>query len=630
MNKQLRWLSIAVILGSLLLNAQTLQAQGDYLNILVSLDIQDDKLSDALFEIGEQGGFAFSYNSEIIPGDRLVSITVTEVPVQTVLEQLLDEPYRYKEIGNHLIILQGQMAETPRAERKQARNQAYLIQGYIFDSRTGEKIFQASVYEVEGFRSAITDYTGSYSIELPANQESKYLSFSKVGYLDTVVIVKPVEAISLNIALTPKPDYLESRAVEPANGPNIHDRTLVAALVPKKSMIMADNVQVEEKRIVQVSFLPYLGTNQLVTGLITNRFSFNILAGYSGGVDGLELGGFQNIVRGTVKGVQLAGFGNIVGGSTQGFQGSGFYNVSAGPLTGVQASGFANVALDTIRGTQLAGFSNTLRGPMYGVQASGFVNFTSEHVDGLQATGFVNIALKDVRLSQLSGFANYCRSVDGVQASGFANYAKDVEGLQATGFVNVASGTNSGFQAAGFVNYATVLDGYQVSVINIADTVSSGVPIGVFSFVRKGLHEVEISSNELFWLNTGFKTGTNHLYNIFLAGLNAEWGYAGYGLGTQFNLSQKFSLGLELSSRVIADLSFDEIIGHQHQLALHANYQLFKHFALFAGASLNLMGSSQAVGQLDVPLVLTKPIYSRVVGNSHWNAWPGFFVGMRF
>ncbi|MBT3241946.1 MAG: hypothetical protein HN352_02275 [Bacteroidetes bacterium] len=592
--------------------ANQVSAQTNHLEADVNVDIQNMPLQDALLEIGDAAGFSFSYNSEIIPGDSIINVHANNETVDKVLVDLLGDEYRYKVIGNHLIILE---SIAPKKPTRDERKRTYTISGYIIDSRTGEKISQASIYEVELRQNSFTNKEGYYSLSLPATEKVQYLNYSKVGYLDTVIIVRPVDEWSHNVYLSPLPDVMIGFKGKSEVSPDIHKRPVVAALVPKRAVVMADNVQVHEERLVQVSFLPFVGTNRFVTGLITNRFSVNILAGYSGGVNGLELGGFQNIVRGDMRGVQLAGFGNVVGGISRGFQGAGFFNVTAGSMVGTQAAGFGNVALDTIRGTQLAGFFNTLHGPMYGLQASGFANFTSQNVDGVQAAGFTNVAVKDVKIAQASGFANYCRSV---------------EGLQIAGFANVASRRNSGTQIAGFINYATEVDGLQLSVFNVSDTVSSGVPIGFFSFVRKGFHEVEISSNELFWLNLEFKTGTHRFYNIFSAGAQKELAYAGYGLGTQFNLNRSLSISLEANSKILNRTdSFEALVGTLNQLKATFNVMLAKNFSLLLGPSINLLTEFDSEASLDLPLTVIKPFYDKILGNTRSRAWVGITAGVR-
>ncbi len=47
-------------------------------------------------------------------------------------------------------------------------------------------------------------------------------------------------------------------------------------------------------RPFQISFVTPMGTNGLESGKVTNRISVNLLAGYAGGLEGIEVGGFFN------------------------------------------------------------------------------------------------------------------------------------------------------------------------------------------------------------------------------------------------------------------------------------------------------------------------------------------------
>jgi hypothetical protein len=390
------------------------------------------------------------------------------------------------------------------------------------------------------------------------------------------------------------------------------------ALVPSKTRVTADNIQTIEQRSLQVSLLPFIGSNRFVSGLITNRFSLNMFAGYAGGVRGLELGGFLNVLRNEMHGVQIAGFGNIVGKDSRGAQFSGFFNVDAGSFTGLQATGFSNVVTDTIRGVQLAGFSNVLRGPIYGAQISGFSNFSSHNMDGIQASGFANTAIKDVTVAQLSGFANYCRNLNG---------------LQAAGFMNIASGTCKGVQAAGFINYATDLHGLQLSVLNIADTVSSGIPVGVLSFVLKGYHTIELTANELFPLNVNLKTGTRHFYNILSAGYRSDWLSIGYGLGTQVRMAKKLTLSMDLTASYVTDPElFIKPKGSMLRFSPTLDIELAKYLKLVIGPTLNAFASLDTgiLDQSSMPLIFSLPLTAQVIGPLPIFAWIGATAGIRF
>ena len=592
-----------------------LGAQVNHLAKNISIDITNARLREALPKIGDTGGFQFSYNADILPGDSVVSVHAANRPVKQVLGNLLGPAIRYKVIGNHVILL------SDRKVRKSEGSQEvreYTITGYIYDAQTGEILSSASIYEVEGMFVAATDSKGYYRITVPGDQEKQVLSYSKAGYGDTLIVVKPKEQPELNISLRPKPRPAAESQLEGKPVASLDERRLVRALVPSKALITARNVETEEQRFAQLSLFPFIGSNRFVSGLITNRLSLNLFAGYSGGLNGVELGGFLNVVRKEMKGLQAAGFGNIVGRNSHGVQLSGFFNWDAGSFNGLQATGFSNVVTDTIRGVQLAGFSNVLRGPMYGTQISGFSNFTSQNVDGIQASGFLNIALKDVKVAQLSGFANF---------------SKGVGGLQTAGFMNIATGTTKGIQASGFLNYAHEVQGLQLSVFNFADTVSKGTPVGFLSFVRRGYHKLELTADELIPLNLTFKTGTTHFYNILTAGYQTQILSAGYGFGTQFQLAKRLALSIDLTASYLADKQqLLRSYGSHFRLASTFDIRIAKHFTVLLGPTLNAFsGLDHAdAGTADFPFLFSLPVDNVIIGS-----WPvslriGATAGFRF
>ncbi len=608
-------LRLSLLIALLALVATVARAQTNHLEKKISIDFNRIMLKDALPKIGETGGFQFSYNSELIPGDSLVSLNATDQPVKEVLKEVAGPGLRYKVLGNHIILL----ADSPAKKiPKSERNPEYTITGYIYDAQTGEILSSASIYEVEGMFVSATDSKGYYSLTVPGDRDRQVLSYSKAGYADTLIVVKPKEQPSLNISLTPKPNQVNGSQLADLPVEGLNERTLVRALVPSKTRIAAENIPVIEQRWAQLSLFPFVGSNRFVSGLVTNRLSLNIFAGYAGGVRGLELGSFLNVVRNEMYGAQISGFGNIVGKKSKGIQMSGFFNVDAGSFSGLQATGFSNVVTDTIRGVQLAGFSNVLRGPMYGTQVSGFSNFTSQNVDGIQASGFLNIAGKDVKVAQLSGFGNYSRSVGG---------------LQAAGFMNIASGTSTGIQAAGFLNYASELKGFQIAFINIADTVSAGVPIGFFSFVAKGYHKLEITGNELFPLNMSFKTGVRHFYNILTAGIQKDFISVGYGLGTQLRLAKRVSVSMDLTGNYLAsNQDFLRSNGAQVRFSPTLDIHLAKHFTLIFGPSLSgFAGLDHAdAGTADFPFLFSLPVKNLIVVSTPVSIRIGATVGFRF
>lgn len=329
-------------------------------------------------------------------------------------------------------------------------------------------------------------------------------------------------------------------------------------------------------RPFQLSFITPLGTNGMESGRVVNQLSINLFAGYSAGVDGLEMGGFANLVRCDVKGVQLAGFLNYAGGSTN----------------GLQMAGFSNIVRDSFKGTQSAGFTNM-----------------SKNHDGLQMAGFGNFT---------------AQKIEGVQLAGFINVAKEMEGSQIAGFLNISKNLN----------------GIQLGVVNIVDSVESGTPIGIFSFVRNGYNHVEIWASETLNLNAAFKFGTSKFYNILAAGagfkpINKNNVLAiGYGMGHAFPLS-KGQLSLDAISYQLMDSRkpFSSEYGEFNQLSqLKLTYDYpGKNISYFIGPSFNLLlqQNKQSAEEGWLPYA-PYALHTRINGDRKTQMWIGGQLGIRF
>jgi hypothetical protein len=378
--------------------------------------------------------------------------------------------------------------------------------------------------------------------------------------------------------------------------------------------------------------------------------------GYIQGVRILEIGGMINIVRDNASYVQLGGIGNIVGGRYTGVQAGGTFNY-ASEIKGVQASGIVNLAGDA--NVQLAGTVN--RAINNNLQVSGYVNWAQK--SNFQITGIVNKA--SVNFLQIAGILNWSKEtnmqiagvfnkggkVGNMQIAGVINQASDVKALQVAGVVNsslndsrvqVAGCINSALgtvdvQAASIVNIAGNVNKMQVALINIADS-CKGMPIGLFSFVKNGYHKLEFSVNDLFPLNTSFRTGVKRFHTFINAGINPFrfstplW-TMGYGLGTTFGKNEKFKFDLDLSRNLII---YDGKFGERCKLNtvyFGMDKKISKKMTLAYGLTYNLMYS-------DAESADYKEVYSRLqpytLSNSTLNngtnikIWIGARLAIRF
>lgn len=334
--------------------------------------------------------------------------------------------------------------------------------------------------------------------------------------------------------------------------------------------------QETKERVFQVSVTPGFGTSRGPKEGYTNNFSLNIFAGYEHSLNGFELGAFYNGDKHSIKGGQIAGFANTVGGSVSGLQAAGFVNTAKLKVTGAQAAGFANVTTDDVTGAQVSGFSNTAKNTN-GAQITGFGNVATGYLTGAQVAGLGNVATGKVTGAQVSGLGNVAaKSVTGTQVAGLFNYSQDIKGAQISGLVNKAKNVK----------------GVQIGLINIADTVESGVVIGLINIVKTGKHQFAVEHNDVMDLNVAFRSGTNSLYTVLFAGIEAKedylWSY-GVGLGSQFSFKNKWNGSIELTSQTINPKEdHHETLNLLNRFSLNVGYQLAKHLSISGGPALNI------------------------------------------
>lgn len=538
-----------ILLFSFLLSSAFFFSATPPLEREVSLSLTNERVSVALNKMAEQTGLVFSYSSNIINDLPLVSINIKHKAVREVLALLLPNSISYKAKNNYIILKQRTVEKNPKKTE---------LNGYVYDKTTDKKLANVTIYDKNTLQSVTTDDYGYYSISIPIKNQS--IIINKENYKDTSIILTDLQTNSMTfINLSPvdstkrdsilwrkKLRELENYTTRVANKFSAYINTL--------------NVKDTLHRNVQVSVIPFIGTNHKLSGNVTNKYSFNIFGGYARGVDALEIGGFFNVDKEYVHGVQLAGFFNLVG--------------------------------DTVKGAQLAGFFNVTGKSMNGFQAAGFTNINLGELNGISASGFVNANFGKVKGAQLAGYVNYAKQLDGIQGAGFINYTlRDVKGLQVAGFINHTKELE-GIQIAGFINHAKyVKKGLQIAVVNVSDS-CKGLPIGLFSFVKTGVHQLEISGDEIFKANVGFRTGVPEFYNIFNIGIDGGsneplWSF-GYGLGTSFKIKNKLRSDITLTANHVSKGQFRLAESELYKLYWGVEYKFKKKFSIAAGPVFNL------------------------------------------
>jgi hypothetical protein len=634
---------------ALTLCSATLVAQQNPLNREVTIAIDHKRLDDALDRVSKKGQFAYSYRTDLLRADSLVSIDAQEEQVRKITEQLLGPGYDLKAVGNHVVIRKAH--EPPLAEAPAIRR----IEGFLIDAKTGEKIRFATVYDNASRQNTLSDPQGHYALDLPGHLHQAELNISRRGYFDTLIVVNPSRVAQLTVGLRPYPyanQPVASREPDLLEG-ELHDQLPLADwLVGQEQLQLVDNLDGPLHQFpVQISLLPRIGTNRLLSGAMENNFSLNILAGYANGVNGFEVGGLVNLDRQNVRGFQVAGLVNVVGGNVSGFQVAGLVNHVRGTVTGLQVGGILNYTPHPVKGMQVAGIANYSPGDVSHVQIGGLVNYARGNVGGFQIGGLVDYARGNVGGFQIGGLTNYSAgevngfqigglvnyaggNVGGFQIGGITNYARgNVGRFQVGGIANVAKGNVNGFQIGGIVNKAQVVNGFQIGLVNVADSVG-GFCIGALNLIKKGYKVVEFSSNDVTQANLSYKAGRSQFYNILSVGYrfgpeHFAVSYGG-GLGTLQPLGP-LTLSLEVTCNDVIEQGLGP--GRMNMLLpvrMGLGLPIGSHLEIFAGAAHNLhiTKPQNSLGEFNSALG-QNPIWRHDGRNTRVQGWVGYQGGIR-
>jgi hypothetical protein len=245
-------------------------------------------------------------------------------------------------------------------------NNNYSISGIVVNEKTKDRLMNTSVYEKEQLVSTITDEHGYFKLKLKSNSlDQVRITASKYAYRDT----------SLSFLNTVVISNRERSRIFQHNGRGVEATALGRIFTTAAQRIQSINIQdFFANRPYQISLTPGLSSHGALSAQVVNRFSLNLVGGYTAGVDGLELGGLFNINKRDTRYLQFAGVFNLVGGT----------------VTGLQLAGVSNQALDTVKGAQVAGFINTAESQVSGLQLAA-LNNRARKLKGVQI-GLVNIA----------------------------------------------------------------------------------------------------------------------------------------------------------------------------------------------------------------------------------------------
>lgn len=622
----------------------TVFAQEKLLDRNISIVYKDQTLKSILSDLSKRFGISISYSSNQIPLAKKISVDVKDVSLAQALEIILeDTDVIYLELGNQIVLKKkksepapktGSSPKTVPAEKRPAGSASIHIEPVVEEPVTLDDIPETAFFKPEDM--AEVDSKETLKEEYVKEQTRIYQDFFTAQDTSRFLTGKALKR-DLKTAIT----LLEKKVKQLSDSLEKEKeirKQLKEAKVPEKIQETAQTSEDSTEKLqaplretpVQISLIYPIGTNGRNSPDFTNRFSFNILSGYNGGVKGAEVGSLVNLIKHDVYGTQIAGLVNHTRGYFTGAQVAGIGNFNKKRSKGAQFAGIVNLTGDTSSVFQASGILSYSHGSNIGGQFSGIASISRGSLIGPQAGGIINLVYGNAK---------------GIQAAGIFNVTtKNQVGAQIAGFGNIASKVH-GAQIAGGINIAKKVDGSQIGLINLADSVS-GVQIGLLSFSKNGFFHFELSGSETLYPTFSLKTGQKLFHNILsigigpINGMTNDWfWWYGYGLGFELDIAERVPLNIDVVSNYVTPANGEthRYNNMLYQAKFQFGYQFAKRFSLFAGPVVNIQLSTMPEHHFNetysmAPYKLLDLKFDRIDNEKYptfINGWVGFSAGVR-
>jgi len=504
--------------------------------------VSKQPIGKVLQDLSKTGRFRFAYNNHTIPSDSLVTLKGYSGSLFILLTRMLGSNYEFKDVDGYVVLRHAPNRLSITAEVLMNPGNEVVVKGHVSDNSSRIPLPNASVYEKNLLISALTDADGDFEIRLKSATGSFALTASKESYRDTSVFLLSEVKVYPRAVDTKYTYYPEG------SGKRLESNRFARLFISSKQYIQGLNLgNYFATSSYQISLTPGLSSHGMYNSQVIDQVSFNILGGYTAGINGMEAAGLFNINRKDMKYVQIAGAFNLVGGNVSGLQFAGVYNNVFKNASGVQIAGCVN-ADSTASGLQIAGLMNHTKGKSTGMQFAGLFNSSAE-----------------------------------------------AKGLQLAGLSNLSAG-KAGSQVAMLFNAAKKVKGFQLAVlVNVAD--SSDYPIGIINLIKTGEKSIAVSSDESLLTHIDLRTGGRVLYGLVGTAFkfNARPVYAfDLGIGAHLIHGTKFSLDGEYVNQQV--LNSGKTLYQTNGLKLFPGYRFTRTLRVFAGPSVQAVHADNSSG----------------------------------
>lgn len=130
----------------------------------ISLNINNGTIKDAIVAVQQQSSYRFMYNNKLVNVNQNLSLTCSNVSIETALTKIFDGKGISWNIVDRQIILASVQPKQEINNATQGNN--IVVKGIITDSSTGETMPGVVIKDSKGIKTVLSDNDGKYEISV--------------------------------------------------------------------------------------------------------------------------------------------------------------------------------------------------------------------------------------------------------------------------------------------------------------------------------------------------------------------------------------------------------------------------------------------------------------------------------
>lgn len=185
-NYFIRLLAIAFLLTA---GSSVLMSQESVFDTPLTLRMNSVKISTVLKAVTREISYEFTYDTDLVKPDSIVSVTAEDNTLRELLDQIFFERnLLYATIGNHIIIYREPVREENVAETEN-EEQIFLASGTVIEKGSGSPLPYATLGIYRKGKGTVSNFDGRFSFKVTREELKDSLRISYLGFKNLILPV---------------------------------------------------------------------------------------------------------------------------------------------------------------------------------------------------------------------------------------------------------------------------------------------------------------------------------------------------------------------------------------------------------------------------------------------------------